>query len=224
MLDKFYMSFIFDDRYLYFVKGFETTMILTLGSFIVGILLAFGLCALKRSKINAVRRIVNAVCSFFVQIPSMVLLMIFVYIIFGSSGLNIIVTVVIALAIKAASFLSEIFFTAIETVAEGEIEAARTLGLSKRKTFFHVVFPQALTTALPLFKNQFISTLQETSIVGYLAIMDLTRASSIITSRTLDAFFGLICVSIVYLIIGYAGRSLLGLLGRRKHIGGAKSW
>ncbi len=220
MLDKFYMSFIFDDRYLYFVKGFETTMILTLGSFIVGILVAFGLCALKRSKINAVRRIVNAVCSFFVQIPSMVLLMIFVYIIFGNSGLNIIITVVIALAIKAAAFLSEIFYTAIETVSVGEVEAARTLGMSKRKTFFHVVFPQALTTALPLFKNQFISTLQETSIVGYLAIMDLTRASSIITSRTLDAFFGLICVSIIYLIIGYAGRSLLGLLGRRKHIGG----
>lgn len=220
MLEKFYMSFIFDDRYLYFVKGFETTMILTLGSFIVGILLAFGLCALKRSKNKTVRGIVNTVCSFFVQIPSMVLLMIFVYIIFGSSGLNIIITVVIALAIKAAAFLSEIFFTAIETVAEGEIEAARTLGMSKRKTFFHVVFPQALATALPLFKNQFISTLQETSIVGYLAIMDLTRASSIITSRTLDAFFGLICVSIVYLVIGYAGRSLLGLLGRRKHIGG----
>lgn len=220
MLEKFYMSFIFDDRYLYFVKGFETTMILTLGSFFFGILLAFGLCALKRSKIKAIRRIVDAVCSFFVQIPSMVLLMIFVYIIFGSSGLNIIITVVIALAIKAAAFLSEIFYTAIETVSVGEIEAARTLGLSKSKTFFHVVFPQALTTALPLFKNQFISTLQETSIVGYLAIMDLTRASSIITSRTLDAFFGLICVSIMYLIIGYAGRSLLGLLGRRKHIGG----
>ena len=220
MLEKFYMSFIFDDRYLYFVKGFKTTMILTLGSFIVGILLAFGLCALKRSKSKTVRGIVNAVCGFFVQIPSMVLLMIFVYIIFGSSGLNIILTVIIALAIKAAAFLSEIFYTAIETVSVGEIEAARTLGMSKRKTFFHVVFPQALTTALPLFKNQFISTLQETSIVGYLAIMDLTRASSIITSRTLDAFFGLICVSIMYLIIGYAGRSLLGLLGRRKHIGG----
>ena len=220
MVEKFYMSFIFDDRYLYFVKGFETTMIQTLGSFLFGILLAFGLCALKRSKRKAVRGIVNAVCGFFVQIPSMVLLMIFVYIIFGGSGLNIIITVVIALAIKAAAFLSEIFYTAIETVSVGEIEAARALGMSKRKTFFHVVFPQALTTALPLFKNQFISTLQETSIVGYLAIMDLTRASSIITSRTLDAFFGLICVSIMYLIIGYAGRSLLGLLGRRKHIGG----
>lgn len=220
MLEKFYMSFVFDDRYLYFVKGLKTTLILTLGSFLFGILLAFGLCALKRSKNKAVRAVVNAICSFFVQIPSMVLLMIFVYILFGSSGLNVIVTVVIALAIKAAAFLSEIFYTAIESVSVGEVEAARTLGMSKRKAFFHVVFPQALTAALPLFKNQFVSTLQETSIVGYLAIMDLTRAANIITSRTLDALFGLICVSVIYLIIGYAGRFLLGLLGRRSHIGG----
>lgn len=220
MLENFYMTFVFDNRYLYFVKGLETTMILTLGSFLFGILLACGLCALKRSKNKIVRHVVNAVCSFFVQIPSMVLLMIFVYVLFGSSGLNVIITVVIALAIKAAAFLSEIFYTAIESVSVGEVEAARTLGMSKRKTFFHVVFPQALTAALPLFKNQFVSTLQETSIVGYLAIMDLTRAANIVTSRTLDALFGLICVSVIYLIIGYVGRFLLGLLGRRKHIGG----
>lgn len=218
MPEKFYMTFVFDDRYLYFVKGIKTTIILTLGSFLCGILLAFGLCALKRSKHKAVQAVVNVVCNFFVQIPSMVLLMFFVYIIFGSSGL--IITVIIALTIKAAAFLSEIFFTAVETVDPGEVEAARTLGLSKRQTFFRVVFPQSLMTALPLFKNQFISTLQETSVVGYLAIMDLTRVSSIVTSRTLDALFGLVCVSVMYLLIGYAGRSLLGLLGRRKHIGG----
>lgn len=220
MFENFYMSFVYDDRYLYFVKGLETTLILTLGSFLFGILLAFGLCALKRSNNKVVRNIVNIICGFFVQIPSMVLLMIFVYIIFGTSGLNIIITVVLALAIKAAAFLSEIFYTAIESVSVGEVEAARTLGMNKQKAFFHIVFPQALTTALPLFKNQFISTLQETSIVGYLAIMDLTRAANIVTSRTLDAFFGLVCVSVIYLAIGYLGRFLLGLLGRRKHIGG----
>ena len=220
MLYKFYITFILDDRYLYFVKGLKTTLILTLGSFILGTLLAFGLCALKRSGNRAVRAVVNTVCGFFVQIPSMVLLMIFVYIIFGSSGLNILITVILALTIKAAAFLSEIFCTAVETVSPGEIEAARTLGMNRKQTFFKVTFPQALTTALPLFKNQFISTLQETSVVGYLAIMDLTRASSVVTARTLDAFFGLFCVSAMYLLIGYAGRSLLGLLGRRKHIGG----
>ena len=220
MYDRFYVSFIFEDRYLYILKGLKTTVILTLGSFILGTLLALVFCALKRSKVKTVARIANIICNFFVQIPTMVLLMVFVYIIFGSSTLNILITVIIALTIKAAAFLAGIFYTAVETVNIGEIEAARTLGMSKRQTFFGVVFPQTVTTALPLFKNQFISTLQETSVVGYLAIMDLTRASSIITSRTMDAFFGLLCVSVIYLLIGYIGQALLGLLGRRTHIGG----
>lgn len=220
MFEKFYISFIYEDRYLYILKGLKTTVILTLGSFILGTLLALGLCALKRSKVKAVARAADIVCNFFVQIPTMVLLMVFVYIVFGSSTLNILITVTIALTIKAAAFLAGIFYTAVEAVSVGEIEAARTLGMSRRQAFFGVVFPQAVTTALPLFKNQFIAALQETSVVGYLAIMDLTRASSIIASRTLDAFFGLLCVSVIYLLIGYIGQSLLGLLGRRTHIGG----
>ncbi len=220
MYNRFYVSFIFEDRYLYILNGLKTTVILTLGSFILGTLLALAFCALKRSKVKPVARIANIICNFFVQIPTMVLLMVFVYIIFGSSTLNILITVIIALTIKAAAFLAGIFYTAVETVNIGEIEAARTLGMSKRQAFFGVVFPQTVTTALPLFKNQFISTLQETSVVGYLAIMDLTRASSIITSRTMDAFFGLLCVSVIYLLIGYIGQSLLGLLGKRTHIGG----
>ena len=220
MIDKFYIAFIFEDRYLYILKGLKTTVILTLGSFILGTLIAFLLCALKRSKNKVVKRISNLICNFFVQIPTMVLLMVFVYIIFGSSSLNILITVIIALTIKASSYLSDIFYTAVETVNTGEIEAARTLGMTKKQTFFNVTFPQAVKIALPLFKNQFIFTLQETSVVGYLAIMDLTRASSIITSRTMDAFFGLLCVSIIYLLIGYIGQNLLNLLGKEKHIGG----
>lgn len=220
MAERFYVSFIFEDRYLYILKGLKTTLILTLGSFILGALLGILFCALKRSKNKIVVKVTNLICNFFVQIPTMVLLMVFVYIIFGTSTLNILITVIIALTIKASAFLASIFYTAVETVDKGEIEAARTLGMSKKQAFFNVILPQTITIALPLFKNQFISTLQETSVVGYLAIMDLTRASSIITSRTLDAFFGLLCISIIYLLIGYIGQSLIGLLDKRTHIGG----
>ena len=220
MAERFYVTFIYEDRYLYFVRGLKTTVALTIGSFILGTLLAIVLCALKRSKSKAVARTTNVVCNFFIQIPTMVLLMLFVYIVFGSSTLNILITVIIALTIKAAAFLSDIFYSSVETVDPGEIEAARTLGLTRRQALFSIVLPQTVTAALPLFKNQFVVTLQETSVVGYLAIMDLTRASSIITARTLDALFGLICVSVIYLLVGYIGQALIGLLGRRKHIGG----
>ena len=71
---------------------------------------------------------------------------------------------------------------------------------------------------LPVYKNQFIITMQETSIVGYLAIMDLTRASDIITSRTLNALFGLIVISILYLLLGWIGGKCLDLLSHKKHL------
>lgn len=222
LYDRFYSTFIYEERYRYFIDGLKMTLLLTLASFILGCLVGIGFCALKKSRHSILRKIANVVTNFFVQLPTMVLLMVFVYIIFGSSGLSLILIVIFALTIKAGAFLSEIFFSAIETVNVGEIEAARTLGMSKRQAFFHVILPQSVTAAMPVFKNQFISTLQETSVVGYLAVMDLTRASSIVTSRTLDALFGLIVVSIIYLVIGYVGQVLLSLLDKRTHIGGVK--
>lgn len=220
--DKFYATFIQDGRYLYFWNGLKMTLLLTLSSFIMGCVIAVGFCALKRSKFSAVRRVTNAVANFFVQLPTMVLLMVFVYIIFGPSGVSIILIVIIGLMIKAGAYLSVVFSSATATVHRGELEAARTLGMNARQAFFHVELPQAIHAGMPIFKNQFVSTLQETSVVGYLAIVDLTRATSIVTTRTLDAFFGLVVVSVIYLVIGYVGKVLLGLLDRKKHIGGIK--
>ena len=87
--------------------------------------------------------------------------------------------------------------------------------MNKYQAFFYVVLPQSINAALPLYINQFIVSMQETSVVGYLAIVDLTRAASIISSRTMDAFFGIIFVTIVYFIIGYFAKLLLNILGRR---------
>lgn len=218
---EFYNTFILDDRYQFFLSGLKVTVILTLASFILGILLGILFCALKRSKNKVVRNIVASISNFFVQIPTMVLLMIFVYIIFGTSGLSVLVVVIIGLTIKAAAYLADIFYTSLEAVSIGEIEAARTLGMNKWQAFVNVTLPQSIHTAMPLLKNQFISTMQETSIVGYLALMDLTRASEVVTARTLNALFGLIAISIIYMLIGYVGQRLIGLLDRRKHIGGS---
>ena len=218
--NKFYKTFIFEDRYLFFVRGLKMTLLLTAASFILGVLLGVAFCALRRCRSAAVRKITEILVHFFVQLPTMVLLMVFVYIIFGSSALSITVIVIFGLTIKAGAYLSEVFCTALDTVSPGEIEAARTLGMTAVQTFFHVTLPQAVSAGLPLLKNQFISTMQETSVVGYLAVMDLTRASNVVTMRTMDALFGLIMVSAIYIVLGYIGQALLNLLGIRRHIGG----
>ena len=218
--ERIYATFILDDRYLYFLDGLKLTLILTLGSFIAGSLVAVLFCALTRSKNGAVRKIMGVINSLLVNLPTMVMLMVFVYIVFGDSGLNVIIVAIFALTLKAAAYISDIFSSALETVQPGEIEAARTLGMSRTQAFFYVIFPQAVSAAKPVYKNQFVSTMQETSVVGYIASMDLTRASSVVTARTLDALFCLIVVSIIYLILGAVGQGIIGMFGKKKHLGG----
>lgn len=114
--------------------------------------------------------------------------------------------------------MSDIFYTSVNTVNKGEIEAARTLGMNRYQAFFNVMLPQAIDNVLPVYKNQFVSTLQETSVVGYIAIMDLTRASDIVSSRTFDAMFALITVTLIYLVIGWSVSVLIGVLMKRKRV------
>ena len=211
-MERVYVTFIYQSRYQFFVQGLQTTLILTFSSFLLGTVCGIVLCAGGRSKHAAIRRTTSIFRSACMEIPTMVLLMIMVYIIFGSSSLPVMVIVAVGLTLKAASYLSEIFDTALNTVADGEVEAARTLGMTRWQAFRYVTLPQTVTSALPLYENQFISTMQETSVVGYLAIVDLTRASSIVSSRTLDAFFGLITITIIYFLIGKVAKRFFQLL------------
>ncbi len=195
-------TFIIDDRYLFFVDGLKITLLLTFCSFLIGTAFGCILCAANRSKSNKLKKIVWAIRTVFMEMPTLVLLMLLVYIVFGQTALPVIGGVIVGLTLKAGSYLSVIFDTALDAVSKGEIEAARTLGMTRFQAFAYVALPQAVKKALPVYKNQFIATMQETSVVGYLAVVDLTRAASIVTSRTLDAFFGLITVAVIYFVIG----------------------
>lgn len=214
--NKIYLTFIYDDRYLFFVEGLGSTLILTFVSFILGTLFAVLLCIMQRSKNKNLNKAGSIIASSLREIPTMVLLMIMVYIIFGRSSLPLMLVVSAGLTLKAGSYLSEIFNTALDTVQDGEIEAARTLGMNKWQAFYYVALPQTIERAMPLYMNQFISTMQETSVVGYLAIVDLTKAASIVSSRTLDAFFGIIFITIIYFLIGLVVKAAVILYENRK--------
>ena len=213
---KIYLTFILENRYLFFVEGLRSTLLLTFASFIFGTLFGILLSAIQRSGNSYLRKAGEVLAMAIREVPTMVLLMIMVYIIFGRSSLPLMLVVIVGLTFKAGSYLSEIFNTALATVQEGEIEAARTLGMNKWQAFYYVVLPQTVEKAMPLYINQFISTMQETSVVGYLAIVDLTKASSIVSSRTMDAFFGIISVTIIYFLIGLIAKTVLKLLSNNK--------
>lgn len=216
--DAVYFSLIFEDRYQLVLSGLWITLVLTIVSFLLGTLLGMALCAGIGAHRPVVWQISRIVTGVLVKLPPLVLLMLFAYLILAGTGLGAVTIAIITFTFKSAAHLAEIFRSAVDSVALGEVEAARTLGFGKRQAFFKVVFPQAVSQAMPLYKTQFILTMQDTSVVSLLAIPDLTRSVTIITSRTLDPIITLVITLVIYLVLGALANVLLSRAERKKHI------
>ena len=127
--------------------------------------------------------------------PVLVLLMLIFYVVFASVNINPVLAATVAFGMNFAAYVAEIFRTGIEGIDKGQTEAGIAMGFSKTKTFLYIVLPQTVRRILPVYKGEFISLVKMTSIVGYIAVQDLTKASDIIRSRTFDAFFPLVMVA-----------------------------
>lgn len=221
-----YINLIYEDRYELILSGLKATLILTIVSFVAGTLLGMAFCAGKGSRNRVVRTVCRLFTQLMVKLPPLVLLMIFAYLIFVNSSLTPVAIAVVTFTLKCASHLAEMFRTAVDSVSPGEVEAARTLGYSRRQAFFRVVFPQALHQVMPLYKTQFELTMQDTSVVSLLAIEDMSRAVTVISSRTMDPVVALVITSIVYLLLGFIANRMLSLADRSKHLysGEAAQW
>ena len=213
-----YINLIYEDRYELILSGLKATLILTIVSFVAGTLLGMAFCAGKGSRNRVVRTVCRLFTQLMVKLPPLVLLMIFAYLIFVNSSLTPVAIAVVTFTLKCASHLAEMFRTAVDSVSPGEVEAARTLGYSRRQAFFRVVFPQALHQVMPLYKTQFVLTMQDTSVVSLLAIEDMSRAVTVISSRTMDPVVALVITSIVYLLLGFIANRMLSLADRNKHL------
>ena len=221
-----YINLIYEDRYELILSGLKATLILTIVSFVAGTLLGMAFCAGKGSRNRVVRTVYRLFTQLMVKLPPLVLLMIFAYLIFVNSSLTPVAIAVVTFTLKCASHLAEMFRTAVDSVSPGEVEAARTLGYSRRQAFFRVVFPQALHQVMPLYKTQFVLTMQDTSVVSLLAIEDMSRAVTVISSRTMDPVVALVITSIDYLLLGFIANRMLSLADRSKHLysGEAAQW
>ena len=133
------------------------------------------------------------------------------YVVLASSGLSGTIVAIITFALCFAWSSGSIFSSAISSVPKGQTEAGLSLGFTPLRTFTGIVFPQALQKALPLYTGECVALLKSTSIVGYIAIMDLTRASDLIRSRTFDALIPLLVVTIAYFVLAWLIRLLFNL-------------
>jgi polar amino acid transport system substrate-binding protein len=151
-------------------------------------------------------------------IPELVLLLIMFYVVFAKSGIPPDLIAVVTFALLFASEASDIYNTSLSAVPHGQTEAGLALGFTRLQTFFNIVMPQALRHGLPLYKGLCVSLMKGTSIVGYIAIHDLTRAGDIIRSRTFDAFVPLLVVTVIYFLLVWLLGALLSLASPKKKV------
>ncbi|GHT18157.1 hypothetical protein AGMMS4956_21630 [Bacteroidia bacterium] len=145
--------------------------------------------------------------------PLAVQLLIFAYIIIPSN--NYILIACIAFGLNSGAYVSEVIRAGIGAVDSGQMEAALSLGLPRSIAMRRVILPQAVKNILPALLNEFIAIIKETSIVGLIAVVDLTRASDIVRSRTAEAYFPLLSIALIYFLLIAGLTKLTGLLEKR---------
>ena len=198
---SFYKTFIRENRWQLFVKGVTNTLIITLLSILCGTLLGFIVFMLCRNG-NPAANLITRFCLWLVQgMPMVVLLMILYYIIFGSVAINGIIVAVIGFTLTFGASVYGLLKMGVGAVDGGQYEAAYALGYSNRRTFFRIILPQALPQVLPAYRGEIVGLIKATAVVGYIAVQDLTKMGDIVRSRTYEAFFPLIAVTVIYFLL-----------------------
>ena len=217
-LDKLNETFIETGYYKLMIDGLKNTIIITLGALVIGVLIGSVIAILKNLSSDVPSlKVVSMICDLYVTVirgvPVVVLLFIFYYIIMTSA--NGVVVAILTFGINSGAYMAELIRSGINAVDHGQMEAGRSLGMSKWQTMRKIVFPQALRYIIPAIGNEFIALLKETSVAGYVAVEDLTRAGNLIRNNTYDAVNPLITVALTYLVIVIGLSKLMKLLERR---------
>ncbi len=228
---EFFLNFIKDNRWEWIVKGLQNTIIITFFATLIGIAIGV-IIAIVRStydkNIETLKKkkglgyyvlcFFNAICKIYLTIirgtPVVLQLLIMYFVIMVSANSDILVAIV-AFGVNSGAYVAEIFRGGIMSIDKGQFEAGRSLGFNYIQTMVYVVIPQMFKVVLPTLCNEFIVLLKETSIAGYVGIVDLTKAGDLIRGRTFSAFMPLIAVAIIYLVIVMLFTWLVGKLERR---------
>jgi len=224
---EFDFVFIQGDRYKQMLDGIFNTLKITAGSLVIGILIGIVVAAIRSSYDKsgarhgfgfAILKVLNAICKVYLTIirgtPVVVQLMICYFLIFISARDGVPVAI-FAFGINSGAYVAEIFRGGIMAVDNGQFEAGRSLGFNYVQTMIYIVIPQMFKAVLPTLCNEFIALLKETSVAGYVGVMDLTKAGNSIAGRTYSYFLPLLTVAAIYLVVVMILTWLVGRLERR---------
>ena len=204
--ESVYQTIVYDNRYKFILEGLFNTMIIAIFAVILGTIIGI-LVALIRNNYdrNKKMKILNTIVKWYVDIirgtPVVLQLMIIYYVVFKSVDVSVVLVGILAFGINSGAYVSEIIRAGIQSIPIGQTEAGYALGLKYNQVMSYIVLPQAFKNVLPALGNEFITLVKETSVGAYIGIIELTKASDIIASRTYDYFFPLILIATIYLII-----------------------
>ncbi|MBQ8183135.1 MAG: amino acid ABC transporter permease [Clostridia bacterium] len=231
MKDVFVLCFVNDNRWEWLLEGFINSIIITVLAIIIGLFFGIVLATIRSSydkneetlKLRGgigyvLLKFLNGVSKVYITvirgIPVVVQLMIWYFVILVSQDSDIVVAVV-AFGFNSAAYVAEIFRGGIMSIDNGQFEAGRSLGFNYVQTMIHIVIPQTIKATLPTLLNEVIALLKETSVAGYVGIMDLTKAGDLIRGRTFEAFMPLIAVAVIYLITVIVLTKVFSVIERR---------
>ena len=211
---SFHANIVHEKRYLLLWDGLKATVVISFLATLFGTLLGALVCAMRMSRQRFLRMPARVFIDIVRGTPLLVLLMLIFYVAFASVNIDPLLVAVIAFALNFGAYSAEIFRSGVEGVDKGQTEAGIAMGFSRAGAFVHIVLPQTVRRILPVYKGEIISLVKMTSIVGYIAVQDLTKASDIIRSRTFDAFFPLVMVAVLYFLIAWLLVLVLDYLDR----------
>ena len=220
---ELYKSLIYDKRYMYILTGLKNTLIISLFAVIIGFLLGTIIALINDSnEKNGNFKILSTLGRGYVNVirgtPMLLQLMIIYYVIFKSVDISPVLVGIIAFGLNSSAYVSEIIKSGINSVDTLQYESALSLGFNYSKTMIYVILPQAIKNILPALGNELVTLIKETSVAGYIGIVDLTKASDIIASNTYNYFFPLIITAIIYFILTTTLTKLLNkITGGEKH-------
>ena len=217
--ESFEKTFVREGRWKMILEGIGTTLLISLCAVLGGTVLGFLLYLASRSKYKALSAFARGFARVYSKIitgtPTLVVLMLLFYVVFGNTDLSGVVVAIIGFILTFGSFVYTQLKLTVEGVDIGQTEAAYALGYGRNRTFFRIILPQAMKMFAPAYSAEIVSLVKATSVVGYIAVEDLTKVGDIIRSNTYEAFFPLIAVAVIYFLITWGISALLDLVRRK---------
>ena len=218
-LAKLHQTFIETGYWRQMFVGLQNTVSITLGALCIGIAVGALLAIIKYfAEESPALAPAGKLCDLYITVirgvPVMVLLLVFFFVVFAGTR-NKLGVCILAFGLNSGAYVAEIIRGGIMSIDNGQFEAGRSLGFNYLQTMWFVVLPQVVKNVLPSLMNEFIALLKETSVAGYVAVMDLTKAGDTIRGRTYSPFMPLIAVALIYLALVMVLTAIVGRVERR---------